>query len=82
MVEYTSEWKSNKHSGESESPEEFIEIWKDVSLRQILKDKCYTTVYQFVNSNLGVEISLKYGIEVTLHTCIRVSTLIQSLPAL
>ena len=58
MVEYTSEWKSNKHSGESESPEEFIEIWKDVSLRQILKDKCYTTVYQFVNSNLGVEISL------------------------
>ena len=39
MVEYTSQKKFNKHSGERYNPKEFKEIWKDVSLRLILEDK-------------------------------------------
>ena len=37
MLEYTSQWKFNKNSGEI--PKEFKEIWKDVTLGLILKDK-------------------------------------------
>ena len=60
---YKLEKKFNKDSGERWSPEEFINIWMDVSLRLILKDKsrnqhCFPFCY-FVISNLGVVISLK-----------------------
>ena len=37
MLEYTSQRKFNKHSGEI--PKEFKEIWKDVTPRLILKGK-------------------------------------------
>ena len=40
------------------NPKEFKEIWKDVSLRLTLEDK-NKGGYQFVGSNLGVEIFFK-----------------------
>ena len=50
MSQYTSQRKFNKHSGV-----EINEIWKDVPLWLILKDKGgKNTVYQFVGSNLWV----------------------------
>ena len=56
---YRFERKFKKHSGER--VKEFIEIWKDVSLRLIFRDKggnrhCF---YHFVDPELGVKISLK-----------------------
>ena len=39
MLEYTIQRKFNKHSEETKPPKEFKEIWKDVSLRLILKGK-------------------------------------------
>ena len=52
---YKFERKFKKHSRERErdKPKEFVEIWKDVFLWLI------NTVYHFVDSNLGVEISSK-----------------------
>ena len=38
MLEYTSQIKFNKHSGEI-NPKEFKELWNDASLRLIFKDK-------------------------------------------
>ena len=43
-----------------ESPREFIEIWKNASLRLILKDRLVIkTANHFVDFNLGFEISSK-----------------------
>ena len=42
------------------NPNQFIKIWKDVSLRLTLEDKDKGG-YQFVGSNLGVEIFWKRG---------------------
>ena len=39
MGEYKSQRKFSKHPGERQSPKEFKEMWEDVSLRLILKDK-------------------------------------------
>ena len=81
---YRFERKFKKHSGER--VKEFIEIWKDVSLRLIFRDKggnrhCF---YHFVDPELGVKISLKKratekeGVEIedwgiSAHTCHEVS---------
>ena len=39
IMEYANKRKFNKDSGERKSLKEFKEIWKDVSLKIILKDK-------------------------------------------
>ena len=48
---------------ERESPKEFIEIWKNISLRLILKGKSgiYTVYHFFDSNNLGVEIYPQKG---------------------
>ena len=58
---YKFERKFNKYSGERESSKEFIEIWNDVSLRLILKDKdgIYTVYHIGDFNNLRAEISSK-----------------------
>ena len=53
MVEHTIYRKFKEHIWR-----EIKDIWKDVSLRLILKDKDKGG-YQFVGSNLGIEILLK-----------------------
>ena len=53
--------KFNKYSGNKWSPNEFIEIWKDVSLMLILSNQGGNRyyVYDFVDPELGVEIFFK-----------------------
>ena len=63
MVKYKSLGENSTRTLETElSPREFIELWKDVSLRLILNNKdgyqnCWFK--HFVDSKLGVEISPK-----------------------
>ena len=61
---YKFERKFNNHSGdwrEDKAPKNFIELWKDVSLRLILKDKGGNRhyVYHFVYPYLRLETSSK-----------------------
>ena len=59
MVEHTIFRGNSTNILEGEkNPKEFKEIWKDVSLRLTLEDK-NKGGYQFVGSNLGVEIFFK-----------------------
>ena len=55
---YRFERKFNKHSWERKNPKEFIEIWKDISLRLIWKDKgrnrhCLFPIFWILTRGLG-----------------------------